>query len=67
MKKRIYNHVKTLVNSREVNDLQSLEKASENFEKLVKTGLTSKRGYNLMTSHEVHNQIMYCNQGSWNQ
>jgi hypothetical protein len=34
--------------------LEVLEKASREFEKLVSEGLTSKRGYNLMTIDNKH-------------
>ncbi len=36
------------------NDMRSLEKASEEFEKLVEQGLAKRRGYNLRTIQDTH-------------
>jgi hypothetical protein len=46
--------IKEKDNSNSFGSLELLETANKEFEKLVKEGLASKRGYNLMTINEKY-------------
>lgn len=45
----------------DVENMRSLEEASERFEKLVQQGLATKRGYNLRTIKDTHLLMGYIN------
>ena len=46
--------------SKNLNHIDSLIKASEDYEKLIKDGLAKKRGFNLMTTDEIYNPALNC-------
>jgi hypothetical protein len=56
MKENIVNEIENLIENRSPDNEQinSFIKANEEYQKLIKEGLTMKRGYNLLTTEEIH-------------
>jgi len=57
MKKTLEDEIKRIIEEKKENDVNSsfsiLEKANEEYKKLVNAGLASPRGYNLMAINDV--------------
>lgn len=62
MENNISNKVENLLKTNSKDDalINSYIEASKEFEKLVQEGLTSKRGFNLMTTEEIYNPTLNC-------
>jgi hypothetical protein len=56
MKENIADKVETLIknNTPDNEQIVSFIKADEEYQKLIQEGLTSKRGYNLLTTEEIY-------------
>lgn len=62
MKKNISEIVEDLIKSKTPNKAQINEfiKANEDYEKMVQSGFTVKRGYNIMTTEEIYSPASNC-------
>ncbi len=64
MKKKLADKLDDLIKTKVVsNDTQinAFIKANEDYQKLLQEGLTTKRGFNLMTTEEIYSPILNCN------
>lgn len=62
MGKNISEKVEDLVKSKSPDNAQLKEfiRANEEYQKLIQDGLATKRGFNIMTAEEIHNQALNC-------
>jgi hypothetical protein len=59
MTNSISQEAENLIKEKESNlsQLKNLIIASEDYEKLIQTGMTKKRGFNILTTDEIYNPI----------
>lgn len=62
MKKNIADKIEDLIKTKspENNQISDFIKANEEYQKLIQEGLTTKRGFNIMTIGEIYNPTLNC-------
>lgn len=62
MKKNISDKVENLIKTKspKKSRINDFIRADKNYQKLIQEGLTMKRGFNIMTTEEIHNPALNC-------
>jgi hypothetical protein len=62
MEKNISEKVEDLIKTKYPDNAQLNEfiRANEEYKKLIQEGLTMKRGFNILTTEEIHNPALNC-------
>lgn len=60
MKQNSSTKIEKLINEKSADNTQinNFIKASEEYQRLLKDGLTKKRGFNILTTEEIYNPIL---------
>ena len=62
MEKNISNKIENLIKTKspKKSRINDFIQADRDYQKLIQKGLTMKRGFNIMTTEEIHNPALNC-------